>query len=76
MEPLKLDKKKRRPMFKLHPTYVETILDEKNRSLIEYTKPLVCRFFKSMWITNGVSQRHKKTNGNSLPEKQTTTHNL
>ena len=46
MEPLKLDKKKCHPIFILHPAYVETILDENNQSLIEYTKPLVCRFFQ------------------------------
>ena len=46
MEPLKLDEKNHRPIYIQHPTYEETILDEKNRSLIEYTKPLVCRFFQ------------------------------
>ena len=48
MEPLKLDKKNRRPIFLLYPMSVEMILDEKNWSLlIESTKPLVCRFFSN-----------------------------
>ena len=47
MEPLKLDEKKRRPIFILHPMYVKTISDEKNWSLIEYTKHHVCRFFSN-----------------------------
>ena len=58
--------------------YVEAISDEKNRSLIEYIqRPSYVDFFQiHMWITNGMSQCHKKTNGNSLSAKQTTKHNL
>jgi hypothetical protein len=47
MVTLKMDEKKRPLFLILHPRYVETILDEKNRSLIEYTKHLVCRFFSN-----------------------------
>jgi hypothetical protein len=56
--------------------YVEAISDEKNRSLIEYTKALVCRFFSNPYVNHQRHVCHKKTNGNSLSAKQTTKHNL
>ena len=40
--------------------YVEAISDEKNRSLIEYTKALVCRFFSNPYVNHQRSQCHKK----------------
>ena len=48
MVPLKLDEKRRCPIFIIHPTNVEMILDEKNWSLINHTKPFIRRFFKFM----------------------------
>ena len=47
MATLKMDKKKHPLFLILHPRYVETISDERNWSLIEYTKHLVCRFFSN-----------------------------
>ena len=46
MVTLRMDVMKRPLFLILHPRYVETILDEKNQSLINHTKPSVCRFFQ------------------------------
>ena len=51
--------------------YVEAISDEKNRSLIEYTKALVCRFFSNPYVNH---QRHvtmPQKNQRQLPLSKT-----
>ena len=57
--------------------YVEAVSDEKNRSLIEYTKALVCRFFSNPYYVN--HQRHvtrmPQKNQRQLPPLSKTNHN-
>ena len=71
MVTLKLDEKKRPLFLILHPRYVETISDEKNRSLIEYTKALVSRFFSNPYVNHQRRVTTPQKNQRQLPPSNT-----
>ena len=70
MVTLKMDKKKRQLIFILHPKYVETISDEKNRSLIKCTKPSV-RSFHSNPCDSPTACHNVTKNQRQLPPSNT-----
>jgi hypothetical protein len=55
--------------------YVEAIWDEKNRSLIEYTKALVCRFFSNPYVNHQRRVTMPQKNQWQLPPLSKTNHN-